>query len=262
MSQGEAPVGEATPRAKLEIRELTVRIGATEALKRISLDVRRHEILAVIGPSNSGKSSLLLAINRMIDRIPRAVVTGHVLLDGADVRGFPSVEELRRRIGMVFALPIPLPMSIRENLLFGPRMIRHLPRAEADELAETALRAAFLWDEVRDRLDTSALRLSGGQQQRLCIARTLAVKPEVILFDEPCSGLDPISTAKVEEAMKELKRDHTLVLVTNNTKQAARVGDRTAFLLMGELVEVDRTETIFTAPSNRQTEAYVTGQFG
>jgi phosphate transport system ATP-binding protein len=262
MSRMEVTVGEATPRAKLEIRELTVRIGATEALKRISLDVRRHEILAVIGPSNSGKSSLLLAINRMIDRIPRAVVTGHVLLDGAEVRGFPSVEELRRRIGMVFALPIPLPMSIRENLLFGPRMIRHLPRAEADELVETALRAAFLWDEVKDRLDTSALRLSGGQQQRLCIARTLAVKPEVILFDEPCSGLDPISTAKVEEAMKELKRDHTLVLVTNNTKQAARVGDRTAFLLMGELVEVGRTETIFTAPSNRQTEAYVTGQFG
>jgi phosphate transport system ATP-binding protein len=262
MSREAAPTGAAAPRAKLAIRELTVRIGATEALKGISLDVKRHEILAVIGPARSGKSTLLLAINRMIDRIPRAVVAGSVLLDGADVRGFSSVEELRRRIGMVFALPIPLPMSIRENLLFGPRMTRHLGRTEADALVEASLRAAFLWDEVKDRLGTSALQLSGGQQQRLCIARTLAVKPEVILFDEPCSGLDPISTAKVEEAMKELKRDHTLVLVTNNTKQAARVGDRTAFLLMGELVEVGRTETIFTAPSNRQTEAYVTGQFG
>jgi phosphate transport system ATP-binding protein len=263
MSREAAPTtGEAAPRAKLEIRKLSVRIGATEALKGISLDVRRHEILAVIGPARSGKSTLLFALNRMIDRIPRAVVTGSVLLDGADVRDFSSVEELRRRIGMVFALPIPLPMSIRENLLFGPRMSRRIARAGADELVETALRAAFLWDEVKDRLDTSALQLSGGQQQRLCIARTLAVKPEVILFDEPCSGLDPISTAKVEEAMKELKRDHTLVLVTNNTKQAARVGDRTAFLLMGELIEVDRTETIFTAPANRRTEEYVTGQFG
>jgi phosphate transport system ATP-binding protein len=254
--------GEGAPRAKIEVRDLRVRFGAAEALKGISLDVREHEILAVIGPSNSGKSSLLLAVNRMIDRIPRARVEGRVLLDGRDVRAFASVEELRRRIGMVFALPIPLPMTIRENLLFGPILSRRRPRAEADGIVESALRAAFLWDEVKDRLNTSALRLSGGQQQRLCIARTLAVEPEVILFDEPCSGLDPISTAKVEEAMKELKRDHTLVLVTNNTKQAARVGDRTAFLLMGDLIEVDRTEKIFTAPAQRRTEEYVTGQFG
>jgi phosphate transport system ATP-binding protein len=250
------------PRAKIEVRDVKVRFGTTEALKGVSLDVRAHEILAVIGPANSGKSSLLLAMNRMIDRIPRARVEGRVLLDGRDVRDFASVEELRRRIGMVFALPTPLPMTIRENLLFGPLMAHRLSRAEADRRVEESLRAAFLWDEVKDRLHTSALRLSGGQQQRLCIARTLAVRPEVILFDEPCSGLDPISTAKVEEAMKELRRDHTLVLVTNNTKQAARVGDRTAFLLMGDLIEVDRTEKIFTAPSQRRTEEYVTGQFG
>jgi len=262
MSQDGAPRMETMPRAKIEIRDVNVRFGATRALKGVSLDVFAHEILAVIGPANSGKSSLLLAMNRMIDRIPRARVEGRVLLDGRDVRDFASVEELRRRIGMVFALPIPLPMTIRENLLFGPLMARRLSRAEADRRVEASLRAAFLWDEVKDRLHTSALQLSGGQQQRLCIARTLAVKPEVILFDEPCSGLDPISTAKVEEAMKELKRDHTLVLVTNNTKQAARVGDRTAFLLMGDLIEVDRTERIFTAPAQRRTEEYVTGQFG
>jgi len=249
-------------RAKIELRDLTVRFGPTTALKGVSLDVLEHEILAVIGPANSGKSSLLMAMNRMADRVPRAVVEGNVLLDGKDVRSFGSVEELRRRIGMVYALPIPLPMSIRENVLFGPLLARRLRKSDADRLVESSLRAAFLWDEVKDRLDSSALRLSGGQQQRLCIARTPALGPEVILFDEPCSGLDPISTSKVEEALKELKRDHTLVLVTNNTKQAARVGDRTAFLLMGELIEVDLTETIFTSPSQHRTEQYVTGQFG
>jgi phosphate transport system ATP-binding protein len=249
-------------RAKIEVRSLRVAFGELEALKGVSLDVRSNEILAVIGPANSGKSSLLLAMNRMVERIPRAAVDGSIFLDGSDVRGIRSVEELRRRIGMVYALPIALPMSVRENVLFGALLSRRLRNSEKERLVEESLRAAFLWDEVRDRLDSSAMRLSGGQQQRLCMARTLAVKPEVILFDEPCSGLDPISTAKVEEAMKELKRDHTLVLVTNNTKQAARVGDRTAFLLMGELVEVDTTEKIFTNPANRRTEQYVTGQFG
>ncbi len=253
---------ETMPRAKIELRDLTVRFGPTTALQGVSLDVLEHEILAVIGPANSGKSSLLMAMNRMADRVPRAIVEGSVLLDGREVRGFSSVEEVRRRIGMVYALPIPLPMSIRENVLFGPLLARRLRRSDADRLVESSLRAAFLWDEVKDRLDSSALRLSGGQQQRLCIARTLALGPEVILFDEPCSGLDPVSTSKVEEALKELKRDHTLVLVTNNTKQAARVGDRTAFLLMGELIEVDQTEVIFTKPSNPRTEQYVTGQFG
>ncbi|MBP6876348.1 MAG: phosphate ABC transporter ATP-binding protein [Candidatus Eisenbacteria bacterium] len=254
--------GRDEPRVKIAVRNLQIRFGDIQALKDVTLDVLRHEILSVIGPANSGKSSLLLALNRMVERVPHSQVSGQVLLDGRNIREISSVEELRRRIGMVFALPTPLPMSIRENLLFGPRMSRHLSRGETDRLVETSLRTAFLWDEVKDRLDTFAFHLSGGQQQRLCIARSLAVQPEVILFDEPCSGLDPISTAKVEEVMKELKRDHTLVLVTNNTKQAARVGDRTAFLLMGELIEVDRTEKIFTTPSERRTEEYVTGQFG
>jgi phosphate transport system ATP-binding protein len=234
------------PKNKIEIRDLRVRFGAAEALKGVSLDVLSNEILAVIGPANSGKSSLLMAINRMTDRVPEARVAGSIRLDGEETASFRDVEELRRRIGM----------------LFGPRLARRIRHPEADDLVEATLRAAYLWDEVKDRLGASAMKLSGGQQQRLCIARTLAVGPEVIMFDEPCSGLDPISTAKVEEAMKELKARHTLVLVTNNTKQAARVGDRTAFLLMGELVEVDRTETIFTNPSDRRTEDYVTGKFG
>jgi phosphate transport system ATP-binding protein len=247
---------------KIEISNLSVRFGAQTALKDISLRVMRNEILACIGPANSGKSSLLQALNRMVDRIPQAAVTGRILLDGQDIDAIQDVQDLRRRVGMVYALPIPLPMTIRENILFGPRLKRRIAKAEAERLVESSLRAAFLWDEVKDRLDMSGLRLSGGQQQRLCIARTLAVEPEVILFDEPCSGLDPISTGKVEEAMLMLKRERTLILVTNNIKQAARVGDRTAFFLMGELIEVDRTDRIFTAPANQRTEDYVTGRFG
>jgi phosphate transport system ATP-binding protein len=247
---------------KMEVRGLSVAFGSARALAGISLDIREHEILAVIGPANSGKSSLLLALNQMIRRIHQASVTGKVLLDGQDIGTIEDVEELRRRIGMVYATPIPLPMTIRENILFGPRLKRTIHRHEGNEIVEASLKAAFLWDEVKDRLETSALKLSGGQQQRLCIARTLAVKPEMIMYDEPCSGLDPISTAKVEEAMKELKDRHTQILVTNNTKQAARVGDRTAFLLMGELVEIDATEKIFTFPSDPRTEQYVTGKFG
>jgi phosphate transport system ATP-binding protein len=248
--------------AKIQVRDLSVAFGETHALNGVSLDVRDHEILAVIGPANSGKSSLLLALNRMVSRIHRASVSGTILLDGKDVAAIEDIEELRRRIGLVYAMPIPLPMSIRENILFGPRLKRTIRKHAGDEIVEASLRAAFLWDEVKDRLDTSALKLSGGQQQRLCIARTLAVKPEVVMYDEPCSGLDPISTAKVEEAMKELKGAHTQILVTNNTKQAARVGDRTAFLLMGELVEVDATDKLFTFPSDSRTEQYVTGKFG
>ncbi len=247
---------------KIEVRDLSVSYGVEEALKGVSLDIRVNEVLAIIGPANSGKSSLLLAINRMIDRIPEAKVSGSIRIDGKEVADFRDVEELRRRIGMVYAMPIPLPMSIRDNILFGPGLVRRMKHTEGDELVESTLRAAFLWDEVKDRLRTSAIALSGGQQQRLCIARTLATDPEVIMFDEPCSGLDPISTAKVEEAMKELKVSRTLMLVTNNTKQAARVGNRTAFLLMGEMIEIDRTERIFTNPGDRRTEDYVTGKFG
>jgi phosphate transport system ATP-binding protein len=247
---------------KMEIKHVSVRYRSHLALRNVSLDIFANEILTIIGPANSGKSTLLFAFNRMLDRIRGTRVTGSILLDNEDVYQMEDVEELRRRIGIVFAMPIPLPMTIRENILFGPRLIRRVRRADAEMIVESTLRAAFLWDEVKDRLGSSALRLSGGQQQRLCIARTLALEPEVILFDEPCSGLDPISTAKVEEAMKELKRDHTLVLVTNNTKQAARVGDRTAFLLMAELVEIKKTATLFTNPSDRRTEDYVTGKFG
>lgn len=246
----------------LEINNLHARFGTLHALKNINMTVYRGEILSIIGPANSGKSTLLLAINRMIDRITTSSVTGKIRLDGEDIAQMADVEELRRRIGIVFALPMPLPMSIRDNILFGPKLIRRLKKDEADHLVEESLKSAFLWDEVKDRLSLSATRLSGGQQQRLCIARTLAVKPDIIMFDEPCSGLDPISTAKVEEAMKELKSRHTLILVTNNTKQAARVGDRTAFILMGELVEIDNTNKLFTAPSDIRTENYVTGKFG
>ncbi len=247
---------------KIDIRDLEVHYGPAVALRKLSLDVHANEILTIIGPANSGKSTLLLAMNRMIERIPNAGVSGEILLDGKPVSGIRDVQELRRRVGMVFATPIPLPMSIRDNVLFGVRMKKHLNGSDADGVVERALREAFLWDEVKDRLELSAPRLSGGQQQRLCIARTLAVEPEVILFDEPCSGLDPISTAQVEEAMKELKARQTLILVTNNTKQAARVGDRTAFLLMGELVEVGPTGIVFTNPTDPRTEAFISGKFG
>ncbi|PIR16802.1 MAG: phosphate ABC transporter ATP-binding protein [Deltaproteobacteria bacterium CG11_big_fil_rev_8_21_14_0_20_49_13] len=247
---------------KIAINKLNVFFGKEQALKDISFDVKNNEILTVIGPANSGKSTLLLAINRMIDRVSNAKVYGEIVIDGEQVSGIRDVENLRRKIGMVYAMPIPLPMSIRDNILFGARMKRMLKKKEENEMVESTLRASFLWDEVKDRLDSSGMKLSGGQQQRLCISRTLAVKPDVIMFDEPCSGLDPISTAKVEDAMKELKRDHAIILVTNNTKQAARVGDRTAFLLMGELVEIDDTNKIFTAPSRKKTEEYITGKFG
>lgn len=247
---------------KIEIKKLDINFDAIHALNNISLDIFENEILSIIGPANSGKSSLLLALNRMLDRVTNSRVTGEVLLDGKDINKFIDVEELRRRIGMIYATPIPLPMSIRENILFGPKLKKLLRKDESEKIVESSLKAAFLWDEVKDRLNSSALRLSGGQQQRLCIARTLAVKPEVIMFDEPCSGLDPISTAMVEEAMKELKARQTIILVTNNTKQAARVGDRTAFLLMGELVEVDKTDKMFTAPADKRTEDYITGRFG
>jgi len=247
---------------KIAINKLNVFFGKEQALKDISFDVKNNEILTVIGPANSGKSTLLLAINRLIDRVSNAKVYGEIVIDGEQVSGIRDVENLRRKIGMVYAMPIPLPMSIRDNILFGARMKRMLKKKEENEMVESTLRASFLWDEVKDRLDSSGMKLSGGQQQRLCISRTLAVKPDVIMFDEPCSGLDPISTAKVEDAMKELKRDHAIILVTNNTKQAARVGDRTAFLLMGELVEIDDTNKIFTAPSRKKTEEYITGKFG
>ncbi len=247
---------------KIAVRDFSVRYGAIEALRSATFDIRLKEILGIIGPANSGKTSLLKSLNRMNETDPAFRHTGTILLDGQDLYRDLGAQQVRRRIGIVFAMPLPLPISIHDNVTYGPRMKGEQDKRSLDELAERSLRDASLWDEVKDRLNLPAMKLSGGQQQRLCIARTLAMRPEVILFDEPCSGLDPISTATVEETMVRLKEQYTMVLVTNNTKQAARVSDRVAFLLMGELVELDRTAVIFTAPSDRRTDDYVTGRFG
>jgi phosphate transport system ATP-binding protein len=233
----------------------------TCALKDLTLDIRHNEIFSIIGPANSGKSSFLQSLNRLNDLNEAFTKTGTITLDGEDVDAI-DVEDLRARVGIVFALPFPLPMSIADNITYGPRMHGIRNKVELDRIVEQSLRDAVLWDEVKDRLDSQAMNLSGGQQQRLCIARVLAGKPEVILFDEPTSGLDPISTARVEETMMILKDRFTIVLVTNNVAQAARVGTRTAFFLMGELVELDETKKIFTAPSDTRTDEYVTGKFG
>ena len=247
---------------KVSVRGLSVSYGAAAALKGLDLDIAAGEILSIIGPSNSGKTSFLRSLNRMNELNPRARTAGTVLLDGADVVRDMSAEAVRKRIGMIFAMPVPLPLSIRDNITYGPRMAGVRDAAMLDGLIEESLRAAYLWEEVKDRLNMPGQKLSGGQQQRLCIARTLALKPDVILYDEPCSGLDPISPAKVEEAMLSLRKSHTLVLVTNNTKQAARVGTRTAFFLMGEMIEVGPTSRLFTAPADKRTEDYIIGRFG
>ena len=246
----------------MAVREWSVWYGAVQALKAVTLDVRSREILGVIGPANSGKTSFLRSLNRMNDSNPAFRYAGVVTLDGQDIYRALDGQAVRRRIGIVFALPLPLPLTIRENICYGPRLRGERDRTELEALVEHSLKAASLWDEVRDRLDAPAMKLSGGQQQRLCIARTLAMEPDVVLFDEPCSGLDPISTAKVEETMVQLKEHYSLVLVTNNTKQAARVSDRVAFFLMGELIELDRTEVMFTTPRDQRTNDYITGRFG
>lgn len=248
---------------KIEVRNLCVFFGKQQALKGISLDVPANRILAVIGPAGSGKTTFLRSLNRLNDLDPDLRLTGEILLDRKNIydRDVNPVE-LRRRVGMVFALPVPLPLSIYENVVYGPRLAGIGGREKLNDLVEKSLKDAFLWDEVKDRLDEPAIKLSGGQQQRLCIARTLALKPEVILMDEPCSGLDPISTAKIEDAMLQLKKEYTIIIVTNNTKQAARVGDDTAFFLMGELVEHCETGRIFTSPKDKRTEDYISGRFG
>lgn len=233
------------------------------ALDDITISILKNEILGIMGPARSGKSTLLRCLNRMADAIPGTVRKGTITLDGTDIYSDEiDPDELRRRVGMVFDVPVPLPRSIYENIAYGPKLQGIRNRSKLDELVEFGLRAAILWDEVKDRLGTSALRLSGGQQQRLCIARTLALDPEVILLDEPCSGLDPISTLKIEEALSELKSKYTIVLVTNNTKQAARVSDKAAYFLMGELVEYGETKQIFTVPDDRRTDDYISGRFG
>lgn len=246
---------------KMAVQDLSISFGRIRALQRITLDIPSHEILGIIGPANSGKTTLLRMLNRMNDPTPGFHFTGDVALDGTSIYQLEP-EEIRRRVGMVFALPMPLPLSIVANVAYGPRLHGIRRRGALEPLVERSLQAAGLWDEVKDRLNTSAFNLSGGQQQRLCIARTLALEPEVILFDEPCSGLDPISTAKVEEAMFQLKERYTLVLVTNNTKQAARVADRTAFFLMGALIEAGPTEQVFTVPKDQRTNDYIAGKFG
>jgi phosphate transport system ATP-binding protein len=248
---------------KIVVRDLCAFFGDTIALKSIDLEVRRGERLAIIGPAGSGKSTFLRCLNRLNDLEWGFAKTGQVLLDGADIyAGDVDVAALRRRVGMVYAVPAPLPWSIHENISYGPRLAGARGRGEMDAVVETALRDAALWDEVKDRLKTPANNLSGGQQQRLCLARVLALKPEVLLLDEPCSGLYPISTAKMEEAMARLREQYPIVLVTNNTKQAARASERTAFFLMGELIECGATAQLFTNPSHHRTAAYITGHFG
>ncbi len=246
---------------KFNAKNLNIWFGQVHALKEVDIEIEANEILSIIGPSNSGKTSFLRMLNRLNDLNPAFKMSGWLGFDGGDIRKIDA-EALRKKVGMVFALPLPLPLSIFENIAYGVRMHGERNRKNISAVVERSLKQAYLWEEVKDRLGGSAFKLSGGQQQRLCIARTLAVNPEVILFDEPCSGLDPISTAKVEEAMVRLKKDYTIVLVTNNVKQAARVGDRTAFFLSGELVEIGRTEKVFTAPADERTDGYIRGDFG
>jgi len=248
---------------KVSIRNLEFFYGDSRALKGITLSLYANKATAFIGPSGCGKSTLLRILNRMYDLYPNQRAEGDVTLDGEDILSpKQDLNLLRARIGMVFQKPTPFPMSIYENIAFGIRLYEKLSKSELDQRVETSLRRAALWDEVKGKLAANGLSLSGGQQQRLCIARTVAVRPEVILFDEPCSALDPISTAKIEELIDELKEDYTIVIVTHNMQQAARVSDFTAFMYLGELVEFDNTSKMFTAPSDRRTQDYITGRFG
>jgi phosphate transport system ATP-binding protein len=258
-----AGVDTAGLQTRIAIDNLEFFYGDARALKGISLSLYANKATAFIGPSGCGKSTLLRVLNRMYDLYPGQRATGRVTFDGENLLDAQvDINLLRARIGMVFQKPTPFPMSIYENIAFGVRLYEKLSRAETDLRVETALRRAALWDEVKDKLTANGLSLSGGQQQRLCIARTVAVKPEVILLDEPCSALDPISTAKIEELIDELKRDYTIVMVTHNMQQAARVSDFTAFMYLGELIEFDATATLFTTPRDSRTQAYITGRFG
>jgi phosphate transport system ATP-binding protein len=248
---------------KISIRSLNFFYGAAKALKDISLGLYQGKVTAFIGPSGCGKSTLLRVLNRMYDLYPNQRAEGELWFDGENILApHQDLNLLRARIGMVFQKPTPFPMSIYENIAFGVRMYEKMPKSELDGRVEHSLRRAALWAEVKDKLNANGLSLSGGQQQRLCIARTVAVKPEVILFDEPCSALDPISTAKIEELIDELKDDYTIAIVTHNMQQAARVSDFTAFMYLGELVEFDTTSKMFTAPRDRRTQDYITGRFG
>ena len=246
---------------KIKVNNLCCFYGGKEVISSLNINVVKNEILSIIGPSNSGKTSFLRTLNRMNDMNVNFSRKGNIFLDDENIFDM-NPENLRKRVGMLFAMPIPLPMSIYDNISYAPKRLGIASNRNMDEVVEKSLRDSSLWDEVKDRLNSSAIKLSGGQQQRLCIARILAIEPEVILFDEPCSGLDPISTSKVEEAMLKLKEKYTIVLVTNNVKQASRVGTRTAFFLMGELVEIDNTAKLFVSPRDKRTGDYITGRFG
>lgn len=249
--------------AKILVRGFSASFGGAPVLKGLNLDIRPRERLAIIGPASSGKTTFLRCLNRLNDLDDGFTHTGQIRLDGQDIYSPDmDVAELRRRVGMVYAVPVPLPWSIYDNLTYGLKLAGIRNRETRNERIETALRDMVLWDEVKDRLKQPACNLSGGQQQRLCLARVLALDPEVLILDEPCSGLDPISTGKIEDALVELKEKHSIVLVTNNTKQAARASDRTAFFLMGELVEIGPTPQVFTRPDEQRTNDYLVGQFG
>lgn len=247
---------------KIIIKNLELYYDDFKALKNINLNIRENEITAFIGPSGCGKSTLLKTMNRMNDLVAGCRIDGKILLDGEDIYGNVDVNDLRKRVGMVFQKPNPFPMSIYDNIAYGPRTHGIKSRSRLDEIVEKSLRDVAIWDEVKDRLRKSALGLSGGQQQRLCIARALAVEPEVILMDEPTSALDPISTSKIEDLAIELKKKYTIVMVTHNMQQAARISDRTAFFLLGDMVEYDMTEKLFSMPRDKRTEDYITGRFG
>ena len=247
---------------KFTIENLELYYGDFKALKNINLNISPNEITAFIGPSGCGKSTLLKSLNRMNDLVEGCRINGKVLLDGQDIYGNMDINLLRKRVGMVFQKPNPFPMSIYDNIAYGPRTHGIRSKVKLDDLVERSLRDAAIWDELKDRLKKSALGLSGGQQQRLCIARALAVEPEVLLMDEPTSALDPISTSKIEDLAVELKKNYTIVMVTHNMQQAARISDKTAFFLLGEVVEYGETEQIFSMPKNKKTEDYITGRFG
>ena len=248
--------------AKFEIHNMDLYYNTFHALKNINLELPANEVSAFIGPSGCGKSTLLKSLNRMNDLVEGCKITGDIRLDGEDIYGDIDVNLLRKRVGMVFQKANPFPMSIYDNIAYGPRTHGIHAKAKLDEIVEKSLRDAAIWDEVKDRLNKSALGLSGGQQQRLCIARALAVEPEVLLMDEPTSALDPISTGKVEDLAMELKEKYTIVMVTHNMQQAARISDKTAFFLLGELVEMGGTERLFSTPADKRTEDYISGRFG
>ncbi|HEM9306390.1 TPA: phosphate ABC transporter ATP-binding protein [Streptococcus agalactiae] len=248
--------------SKLVINNLDLYYGEFHALKDVNLDIEEKEITAFIGPSGCGKSTLLKSINRMNDLVKNCKITGDITLEGEDVYRQLDINQLRKKVGMVFQKPNPFPMSIYDNVAFGPRTHGIHSKAELDDIVERSLKQAALWDEVKDRLHKSALGMSGGQQQRLCIARALAIEPDVLLMDESTSALDPISTAKIEELVIQLKKNYTIVIVTHNMQQAVRISDKTAFFLMGEVVEYNKTSQLFSLPQDERTENYITGRFG